>query len=82
MKGNRVTDIYIPKRAPVLSNETTGLYDVSRASCKVNIANWRECAANAAQRGDWKDARYCEAKAQKIRGWLEDLIEKGRVFDA
>lgn len=61
----------------MLRNEAYGPYEVSQASCKANAANWRVCAANAAERWDLAEMEYCEAKAQKIAGWLEDLIEEG-----
>ena len=72
-----MTDIYIPKGPPVLQNTNHGLYTVGRASCKANVKNWRLCAENAEARGDGNQVLYCQAKAKKIAGWLEDLIEEG-----
>lgn len=67
-----MTDIYIPK----LHNENHGLYTISQKSCRFNIKNWRQCAANAEGEGNHLQLLYCQAKAQKIAGWLEDLVEE------
>lgn len=72
-----MTDTYIPKMPlPALYNIATGKYQLSQTTCKKNAANWRICASNAANRADWKEVEYCQAKARKIAGWLEDLIEE------
>lgn len=74
-----MTDIYLSK-VPMLSNLTTGMYKSSQACHRVNIKNWRFCAANAADRGQWNEVERCQRKARKIAGWLEDLIEEEGGF--
>ena len=67
-----MTDIYIPRRPQPGSMYA---WTLTQDSCKVNSENWRLCAANAEARGDVNQVLYCEAKAQKIAGWLDDLME-------
>lgn len=54
----------------------TYIWTLTQTSCKVNIENWRVCAANAWQRGDLAEQHRCEEKARKIAGWLHDLIDE------
>lgn len=71
-----MNDIYTPKTPPPkLSNENFGHYTMSATYCRVNAQNWRLCAANAADRADWNEVERCQAKARKIAGWLDDLME-------
>lgn len=70
-----MTDIYIPK-APMREDGNVRVYQLTQASCRVNIKNWRLCAANAADREQWNEVERCQRKARKIVGWLEDLIEE------
>lgn len=70
-----MTDIYIPK-APY---GYMYRWSLTQTACRVNIENWRLCAKNAADQGRNLQRLYCEAKARKIAGWLEDLIEEEGV---